>query len=875
MNETRSSAEIRDIFLRFFEEQDHLRIPGASIVPKNDPTLLYVNSGMAPLKPYFTGEETPPRPDLCNVQPCIRTRDIDDVGDRHHLTFFEMLGSWSIDNYFKERAIELAFELLVDRLAIPKERLYATVYEGNPELNLPADEVSARAWESVGLRSDQIVFLGADNFWGPAGEHGPCGPCTEVFYDTGDEFGPAYEAGQEFDTTRRYIEIWNAGVFMEFNKLPDGSFKKLRFTSVDTGSGLERLTMTLGGHATVYETDLLRPLVDIARDQLGGSSAELSDLRVLADHLRAATFMLAEGVTPSNEGRGYIPRRLIRKAIAITARADVPRFDFGAMIAQIVDSLGPHYPVLREHQQRVTDAFSREKKDFERVINKGLERLEALCSTPPFTVPGGDVFTLFSTYGMPVELVRDIVRERGGEIDEEAFEGEFRRHQEVSRAGPAGGEEGGATRWPRKLDHVSAAAGESAATEFLGYDQLHADGAVVALYRDGEAVSGAEAGEWLEVVTDRTPFYAEAGGQSADRGVISAGDSRFSVADTQSAGSLTVHRGQLEAGVMAVGDEVRLAVDSDHRRGVMANHSATHLLHAALREVLGDHVKQAGSLVEGDRLRFDFHHTAKMSDEELEAVGRLVNQHIRGNHARTTEVTTLKAALKQGALAFFGENYGDEVRLVSFGPASSELCGGTHVGATGEIGLFRVVSEGSIASGVRRIVAVTGEAAHEQTVEQDRLLRQLAARMKVGVNDLAERVEKLLTADKKPAKAAPVQQLDAEGQAQTTPGGVRYLATVLAGDVVKVRDEAQRVAAAIAGVACLVAEDDGKARIIVAVDRSGTPACDARKLMAELAPIIGGRGGGKPQLAQGGGADVGALDQVLAELPAVIERTCG
>jgi alanyl-tRNA synthetase len=869
------SEEIREIFLRFFEEKEHLRIPGASLIPHNDPTLLYINSGMAPLKRYFVGEEAPPRPDLCNVQPCIRTRDIDDVGDRHHLTFFEMLGSWSIDNYFKQKAIELAFELLVDRFGLPAERLYATVYRGNPAINLPPDEESARAWESVGLGGDRIVFLGEDNFWGPAGEHGPCGPCTEVFWDTGEQFGPAYRPGGEFDSKSRYIEIWNAGVFMEFNKLPDGSFSKLRFCSVDTGSGLERMTMTLNGLSSVYETDLMAPMLALVQEQLAGTTASEAEQRIVTDHLRAATFILAEGVAPSNEGRGYIPRRLIRKSVAIAVRAGVRDFDFAGLIGAVVDKLGPHYPVLAQHRGRAVDAFAREQRDFERVIKKGLERLDALCRASPFVVAGRDVFALFSTYGMPVELVRDIVRERGGSIDEVGYQAEFRQHQEVSRAAPSGAAGAGASPWPRRLDHVAAAG--LPATRFLGYERPNASARVLALFRNGAAVERASAGEQVELIAAESPFYGESGGQVGDRGTIAGANGCLSVSDTQRADAVVVHRATVESGCVAVGDAVELAIDAAFRARVVLNHSATHLMHAALREVLGPHVKQAGSLVDEARLRFDFHHPAKMTPDEIERVERIVNAAIRANHDKQTVETTYDDAVRQGALAFFGENYGDSVRMVRFGPASIELCGGTHVTATGDIGMFRIVSESSIASGIRRVVAVTGAAALDETLRNEQVLREVASLLKVGVHDVVERVGKLLSGEKSAAKAAApaVAQVDIERHVKTSPSGTRYVGALLDGDPNQVRDEAQRVAGAIGGVACLVGRDDGKARIVIAVEGSHAKQCDARKLLTELVPLVDGKGGGKPSLAQGGGPRVAGIDDILKTLPAALARVEG
>jgi alanyl-tRNA synthetase len=430
-----SSQEIRETFIKFFEEKGHLHIPAASLIPANDPTLLFVNSGMAPLKKFFVGEATPPHPELCSIQPCVRTRCIEVIGNRHHLTFFEMLGSWSINSYFKETAIELAYELLVERFSYPKEKLYATVYKGNSELNLSPDYQTAGAWEKVGLKSEQIIYLGDEIFWGPAGDSGPCGPSTDVFFDTGNEEGEVSNLEDYSDPAPRFLQIWNAGNFIELDKRPDGTYSKLRFNSVDTGSGLERIATTVNGFSSVYETDLLRPILEEVEQQLSGKGLSKADFRMLADHLRAVTFILSEGVVPANEGRGYIPRRLIRKCVAVVIRAGMPEFDFTGIINGIVERSSQDYHLLAKNRLRIIEQFLNEKKVFERVIRKGFDRLKRLCEKPPFIFTGVDAFALSSTYGMPLELIRDFIRDRGWRCDEEEFYREFRRHQDISRAG--------------------------------------------------------------------------------------------------------------------------------------------------------------------------------------------------------------------------------------------------------------------------------------------------------------------------------------------------------------------------------------------------------------------------------------------------------
>lgn len=876
MKDKITSQEIREIFLKFFEERSHQRIQGASLIPANDPTLLFVNSGMAPLKKYFTGEAEPPHPNLCNVQPCIRTRDIEDVGDRHHLTFFEMLGSWSINNYFKETAIELAFELLVDKFRFPREKLYATVYKGDTELNLPPDDVSAKVWEKVGLKPHQIVFLGEDNFWGPAGDSGPCGPCTEVFYDTGDEFGEPYEPGGYFDAAKRYIEIWNAGVFMEFDKKPDGSFSRLRFNSVDTGSGLERMTMTMNGYTSVYETDLMRPILNLIKEQFGGKNSSDSDHRILTDHLRASTFILAEGVAPSNEGRGYIPRRLIRKCIAIVTRSGVTDFRFEDVLNETIERFSNNYPILSTRRQQVIEAFNREKKDFERVIGKGLERLDNLCKDAPFVLSGADAFALSSTYGMPLELIRDFIRDKGGSVDEEEFSREFRKHQDISRA--VGSTERATQKvetWPKVDARFNILPSVGKPTEFVGYKQTESAGSIIALFRDGEPVDDAAEEQLIEIVTDKTPFYAEGGGQVGDQGVMETEQgARIEIEDCIKVDDYHIHRGKVVQGEVRVGQTGHLKVGDERRQRIRANHSATHLLHGVLRSVLGEHVKQSGSLVEANRLRFDFQHPSKLSTEELLEIERLVNRYVRENIPNETLETNYDEAIKQGALAFFGDNYGSTVRMVRFGPASTELCGGTHVKSTGDIGLFRIISEGSIASGVRRIVAVTGEAALEYTLQHEQILRSIASQLKVSPEDAVERLNNLLSRSTKSAGKGngTEPKVEVSRQVHSLSNGASYVISQLETGTAQLREEALRVANEVKGIVCLIGKEDEKARIVIAIDRQWTHLFSANNLLGELVPFIHGKGGGKRELAQGGGDYLAGVDDIITQFPVILER---
>ena len=869
------SDEIREIFLRFFTERKHARIGSASIIPPNDPTLLFINAGMAPLKPYFLGEALPPAPDLCNVQPCVRTIDIGDVGDRHHLTFFEMLGSWSIDHYFKDRAVELAFELLTEGFGFAVEKLYMTVFQGDEKLGIAPDDLSAAAWERAGVPRDHIVYLGMDdNFWS-AGDTGPCGPCTEVFYDTGPEHGPACRPGAEFDSAGRYIEIWNAGVFMEFNRLPGDILEPLRFTSVDTGSGLERMAMVLQGRDSAYETDLFAPIVSAVQSGFAGTRAGQRDIRIVADHIRASTFILSEGVVPSNEGRGYIPRRLLRKAIATATQAGAADFDLGNVASVVIDHMRHTYPQLAVGRDRTLDLMAREQRDFGRVVRRGLDRLAVLDTGPGFEVSGEDAFTLFATHGMPVDLIRDFTAERGGSLDQQRFAELFAEHRELSRGTAA---EPGAR--PGQDDRAGAdpeviAAADLPPTRFFGHHDLAATGTVIALAGPRGLTDTLAAGDSGLAVFDQTPFYAEGGGQAGDTGQVTVrrttgpgGSAR--VTDTQGADGHHVHAIEVTAGTVSVGDTVELAVDAARRRSIMRNHSATHLLHAALRQVLGDHVRQAGSLVAPDRLRFDFLHPQALSDDETERVERLVNAEVLDNVERTTEVRPYQDAIRDGAIAFFGDRYGDDVRVVSFGNFSTELCGGTHVHRTAEVGLFLIVGEGSIGSGVRRIEAVTGEAAVQRALERDRLLTGLAARLRVPVDQLPLRVEALTARGSRPSEAGQA-RLSAEARADSVradPSGRRYLVAcepqVVPSDLPV---QARRLASELDAVAVLLVPDpqSGTLRVGVSVPGSLGPQVKATAVLDRVLAVTGGRGGGSAAFAQGGGA-------LPDDLPAVVSR---
>ncbi len=862
-----SSDEIRETFLRFFTERQHARIEAASIIPANDPSLLFINAGMAPLKPYFLGEALPPAPDLCNVQPCVRTVDIGDVGDRHHMTFFEMLGSWSIDHYFKDHTVELAFELLTQGFGFRVADLYVTVFAGDEKLGVDPDGVSAVAWERVGVPRDHIVYLGAeDNFWS-AGDTGPCGPCTEVFYDTGAQHGAPYRPGGEFDSTGRYIEIWNAGVFMEFNRLPGGTLEPLRFTSVDTGSGLERMAMVLQGRDSAYETDLFAPIVAAVRSALAGTGAGERDVRIVADHVRASTFILSEGVVPSNEGRGYIPRRLLRKVIAIVTQAGAADFDLRDVADAVIGQMGRSYPQLADGRDRTMDLLAREQRDFGRVVRRGLDRLAALAVGPGFKITGDEAFRLFATHGMPVDLVRDFAAERGGSLDERRFGELFAEHRELSRGAAAGPVTGAGTDPQAGAGPDVIAALGATTTRFRGHRQLTATGRVIALAGPRGPADSLAAGESGLAVFDQTPCYAEGGGQVGDTGQITAPGLSARVTDTRNVGGHHVHFVTVTEGVLRRGDTAELAVDAARRRSVMRNHSATHLLHAALRQILGQHVRQAGSLVAPDRLRFDFLHPLAVSEDQVEQVEWLVNAEVLENEPRTTEVRPYQDAVRDGAIAFFGDSYGEDVRVVSFGDFSAELCGGTHVLRTAEVGLFLIVSEGSIGSGVRRIEAVTGEAAVQRTLERDKLLRGLAARLRVSVDQLPQRVEALAARGSKPAPGGPAAESLAD-LVRTGASGHRYLVAADPGFRPSgLPAQARRLAGELDAVVVLLLPNPraGLLRVGVSVPGSLAAQVPATAVLDRVLAVTGGRGGGSAAFAQGGGPQAD-------DLPAAVSR---
>ncbi len=848
------------------------------MLAKDDPTLLFINSGMAPLKDYFTGVRTPPTPNLTNVQPCIRTIDIDDIGDRHHLSFFEMMGSWSIGEYWKDRAVHLAYELLTDGFGFDPRQLYVTVFEGDEAMGLPPDEESAAAWERVGMPTDHIVPQPtSDNFWGPAGHSGPCGPCTEVFLDTGADYGEAYRPGGPFDTEHRYIEIWNAAVCMEYDKGLDGRLSALPFRSIDTGSGLERITLALNGFDNVYQTDLLAPLVAAVQDVLGESGDIQRHHRVIADHLRASVAILAEGVVPSNEGAGYIPRRLLRRAATLALTRGLSTVDFAPVAEAAIGRLGGVYPHYRANADQVIGGIRSELGEFEGALRRGLGRLDELLATKP-SLSGADAYDLLSTFGLPEEIAREVAATRGAALEESQYRADFEAarhtHQERSR-----GEARDLVRiTPTSTLPASVLALPS--TVFVGHDRSSERATVLALLGpscpDGVAPVGAE----VDMVVDRTPLYGEGGGQVGDRGTLTGSSGAAVVEDTivHQSGKY-VHRLRVTEGTVSVGETVTLATDGARRSAAAANHSATHLLNAALRRVLGDHIHQAGSLVTPDRMRFDFTHLKPVSADELEEIERLVNGWVLDDLVRTTQIMTPADAIAAGATSLEGESYPDDVRVVSFGGStadfattvSTELCGGTHVTHSGQLGLFRIVSQESVASGVRRITAYTRHAALEHTLQQGRTLASVAAVAQSSPRDVVQAVERL-------AARASSRGSDRKGGPSQVAAGAAEPLTVGAIEVILGSvgaDEAGGLRGAVAGLAkteervALLWTEAEPSTVAVAVPARYVGQVDANAVMRGVLAAFGGKGGGSPTLAQGGGArrpTVDALRAALAEL---------
>ncbi len=854
------TSDIRTLFLDYFAESGHRVVPSSSLVPGNDPTLLFTNAGMVQFKDVFLGHDRRDYNRAVTAQRCVRAggkhNDLENVGytARHH-TFFEMLGNFSFGDYFKREAIHFAWELLVGRIGLAPEKLWVTVYEDD-------DEAAAIWLDDIGVDKRQFARIGAhDNFWS-MGDTGPCGPCSEIFYDHGPDVAGGPPGSPDADGDR-FIEIWNL-VFMQFNRAADGSMTPLPKPSVDTGMGLERLAAVLQGVHSNYEIDLFAHLVDAAAQVTGTEDRSDKSLRVLSDHIRSTAFLVTDGVTPSNEGRGYVLRRIIRRAIRHGYQLGARDPFFHRLVAPLVQEMGPAYPELAEAASRVELVLRTEEQRFFETLDQGIRILdEEIRGLSGDTIPGATVFKLYDTFGFPADLTNDVAREHGLKIDEAGFETAMNAQRERARTAS------------RFVMNDALVVENAEPTRFTGYDGVEDQSKVVALFRDDQPVQRLEAGETGIVVLEHTPFYAESGGQVGDSGRMTGASAVFDVTDTRHlAGKVIGHFGQVRMGALALGDALSLAVDDDRRARTANNHSATHLLHAALKEVLGDHVQQKGSLVEADRLRFDFSHFQAVTTEELRRIEQLVNREIRANHAVGTRIMALEDARAAGAEALFGEKYDANVRVVEMGPFSLELCGGTHVARTGDIGQFLVVSEGGVAAGVRRIEALTGAGAEAWVAGRLALLGDVAAQLKVTAEEVAPRIGQLSRRNRE--LEGKVRELQAK-LATAGPGadpataaeeinGVRLLVArhdgvdgkSLRTMLDQFKSRLERAAILLGGV------NEGKV-LLIAGTVGDVAAVHAGECIREVSARVGGKGGGRADMAQGGGVDAQAVDQALAD----------
>ncbi|EDH6606412.1 TPA: alanine--tRNA ligase [Salmonella enterica subsp. enterica serovar Ouakam] len=866
---SKSTAEIRQAFLDFFHSKGHQVVASSSLVPNNDPTLLFTNAGMNQFKDVFLGLDKRNYSRATTSQRCVRAggkhNDLENVGytARHH-TFFEMLGNFSFGDYFKHDAIQFAWELLTGEnwFALPKERLWVTVYE--------TDDEAYEIWEKeVGIPRERIIRIGdnkgapyaSDNFW-QMGDTGPCGPCTEIFYDHGDHIwgGPPGSPEEDGD---RYIEIWNI-VFMQFNRQADGTMEPLPKPSVDTGMGLERIAAVLQHVNSNYDIDLFRTLIEAVAKVTGATDLGNKSLRVIADHIRSCAFLVADGVLPSNENRGYVLRRIIRRAVRHGNMLGAKETFFYKLVGPLIEVMGSAGEELKRQQVQVEQVLKTEEEQFARTLERGLALLdEELAKLQGDTLDGETAFRLYDTYGFPVDLTADVCRERNIKVDEAGFEAAMEEQRRRAREASGFGAD------------YNAMIRVDSASEFKGYDHLELNGKVTALFVDGKAVEVINAGQEAVVVLDQTPFYAESGGQVGDKGELKGAGFTFAVDDTQKYGQAIGHIGKLSAGALKVGDAVQADVDEARRARIRLNHSATHLMHAALRQVLGTHVAQKGSLVSDKVLRFDFSHNEAMKPSEIRQVEDLVNAQIRRNLPIETNIMDLDAAKAKGAMALFGEKYDERVRVLSMGDFSTELCGGTHASRTGDIGLFRIISESGTAAGIRRIEAVTGEGAMATVHAQSDRLNDIAHLLKGDSQNLGDKVRAVLERTRQLEKE--LQQLKDQAAAQESANlsskavdlnGVKLLVSELAGIEPKmlrtmVDDLKNQLGSTVIVLATVV---EGKVSLIAGVSKDVTDRVKAGELIGMVAQQVGGKGGGRPDMAQAGGTDAAALPAALASV---------
>ncbi|NYT85775.1 alanine--tRNA ligase [Pollutimonas harenae] len=868
------TSEIRQKFLSFFESKGHQVVPSSSLVPGNDPTLLFTNSGMVQFKDVFTGKESRPYSRATSSQRCVRAggkhNDLENVGytARHH-TFFEMLGNFSFGDYFKRDAIQNAWELLTTVYKLPAEKLWVTVYQEDDEAyDIWAKEIGVPAERIVRIGDNKGARYASDNFWQMA-DTGPCGPCSEIFYDHGSDVwgGPPGSPDEDGD---RYIEIWNL-VFMQFERDAAGNMPLLPKPCVDTGMGLERIAAVLQHVHSNYEIDLFQSLIKAAARETGTTDLANNSLKVIADHIRACSFLVVDGVIPSNEGRGYVLRRIVRRALRHGHKLGQSGVFFHRLVKDLVAEMGQAYPELAAQQSRVEQVLKQEEERFSETLENGMRILDAALAAVPEKgmLDGQTLFTLYDTYGFPVDLTADICREREMQVDMAGFEVAMNHQREQARA--AG-----------KFKAAEGLSYSGVDTRFDGYDHLQSQGTVTALYVDGTQVESVSAGQQAIVVLDATPFYAESGGQVGDAGILQAHGARFAVADTQKIQSAVFgHHGEMLEGVLAVGDTVDAQVDTVRRARTVRNHSATHLMHKALRQVLGSHVQQRGSLVDPDKTRFDFAHDAPMTPEQIAQVERIVNAEVLDNHATRAQLMSYDDAVQGGAMALFGEKYGDTVRVLDIG-SSRELCGGTHVARTGDIGLFKITSEGGVAAGVRRVEAITGDNAVAWVQQTNDTLLRAAGLLKTQPAELVERVALMQTQtktmerelDRLKSKLAASAGNDLASQAVVLQGEAKLLVASLSGvDPKALRGMIDQLKDKLkSAVVLLAAVADDKISLAAGVTGDLVSQVKAGDLVGMVAAQVGGKGGGRPDMAMGGGTDVGALPAATAGVEAWVRE---
>ena len=867
------TSEIRQKFLSFFQERGHEVVPSSSLIPANDPTLLFTNAGMVQFKDVFTGKETRPYTSATSSQRCVRAggkhNDLENVGytARHH-TFFEMLGNFSFGDYFKEEAIKYAWELLTQVYGLPAEKLWVTVYHED-------DEAYAIWKDQVGVPAERIIRIGdkggryvSDNFWQMA-DTGPCGPCSEIFYDHGPEVwgGPPGSPDEDGD---RYIEVWNL-VFMQFDRDAEGNLHPLPKPCVDTGMGLERISAVLQHVHSNYEIDLFQHLIQAAARETGATDLNNNSLKVIADHIRACSFMIVDGVIPSNEGRGYVLRRIVRRALRHGHKLGQNNPFFFRLVADLAAHMGAAYPELIQQQSRIEQILKQEEERFSETLEHGMKILEAALTELPKdgVLDGQTLFTLYDTYGFPVDLTADICRERQVEVDLDGFEQAMQRQREMARASG------------KFKTAVADLRYDGVETRFEGYDHLNTTGIVTALYVDGSAVTAVAEGQEAIVVLDVTPFYAESGGQVGDTGVIQTTAGAFDVQDTQKIqANVFGHHGVVTQGELKVGDAVTAQVNAQHRQHTIRNHSATHLMHKALKLVLGDHVQQRGSLVDADKTRFDFAHDSALTAEQIAQVEAIVNAEVLANQPVAAQLMTFDEAVSGGAVALFGEKYGDEVRVLDIG-FSRELCGGTHVQRTGDIGLFKIVSEGGVAAGVRRIEAITGENALAWVQKREATLQQAASSLRTQPEKLSERLAQLQNQlrelererDQLKDKLAASAGQDLAAQAITLANGAQLLvANVPGADPKSLRTTVDQLKDKLkSAVVLLATAKDDKVSLVAGVTADLNKQVKAGELIGMVAAQVGGKGGGRPDMAMGGGTDPEAVPAALDSVQAWVE----